>query len=154
MLIISHRGLLNGPNKDIENHPEQIQKCIDIGYDVEVDLRYKDGLLYLGHDFAQYEISFEWLTSRKNTLWIHCKDAETLFFMSDKNKGFNGFNYFFHDKDDFTITSKGIIWCYPYQPYNKNSVILMPEWYLDVLDFHTLKNYQCYAICTDYPNLL
>ena len=88
MIVIAHRGLLDGPNKLLENSPIQIKKCIDEGYDVEIDLRYEHGKLYLGHDLAQYEITFEFLLSYKNNLWIHCKDAESLFFMQQKNKGF------------------------------------------------------------------
>ena len=64
------------------------------------------------------------------------------------------FNYFFHDRDKFTVTSKGIIWCYPKEPYNENCIILMPEWYTDVSKFDTLKNYNALGICTDYPILL
>ena len=38
MKLIAHKGNIDGPNTVTENHPEQIDKCINAGYDVEVDL--------------------------------------------------------------------------------------------------------------------
>ena len=66
MKIISHRGNIDGVNTDTENDPNQIDKVIHMGYDVEIDLRIKDDRLFLGHDYLQYEINIEWLNKRKN----------------------------------------------------------------------------------------
>ena len=38
MKLIAHKGNIDGPNSVTENHPDQIDKCIAEGYDVEVDL--------------------------------------------------------------------------------------------------------------------
>ena len=38
MIYIAHRGLTNGPDKELENHPEQIKRAISQGFDCEVDL--------------------------------------------------------------------------------------------------------------------
>ena len=38
MLLISHRGNLNGPDKKFENHPKYIQNAIKKGFDVEIDI--------------------------------------------------------------------------------------------------------------------
>ena len=46
MILISHRGNLNGPNEDRENSPYYIMEAIDDGYDVEVDLWWVDGKVY------------------------------------------------------------------------------------------------------------
>ena len=56
-----------------ENHPMQIDKCIEKGYDVEIDLRAGDGL-WLGHDAPEYPTTKEWLCIRQRNLWIHCKN--------------------------------------------------------------------------------
>ena len=37
MILISHRGNINGPNIDKENKPSYISAAIDKGYDCEVD---------------------------------------------------------------------------------------------------------------------
>lgn len=63
MIIISHRGNLYGPDKENENEnkPEQIQKVLDLGYYVEIDVWLIDEKLYLGHDFPQYETNLTFL---------------------------------------------------------------------------------------------
>jgi hypothetical protein len=50
MIIISHRGNLYGPDKENENKPDQIQKVLNLGYYVEIDVWFIDEKLYLGHD--------------------------------------------------------------------------------------------------------
>ena len=42
MILISHRGNINGKFKSWENEPTYIDKAISEGYDVEVDVWYKD----------------------------------------------------------------------------------------------------------------
>ena len=145
MKLISHRANVNGPNSDFENNPIQIDICIERGYDVEVDLRIDrdTGRLWLGHDAPQYKITWEWVNNRCDNLWIHCKDLNTL----DKMLGSN-FNYFWHQEDDYTLTSKNVIWAYPGKSYSSNTVIVMPEW--ENADWGILKNVDCYGICSDY----
>ena len=53
MKIIAHRGNLSGPTQT-ENHPDQIKKALDLGFDVEIDVWYKENKVFLGHDFPQY----------------------------------------------------------------------------------------------------
>jgi hypothetical protein len=105
MKLISHRGNIDGINIDTENNPSQIDKVINIGYDVEIDLRFKDNKLFLGHDYLQYEIDIEWLNKRKDKLWVHAKDYDSVTFLKNTN-----LNWFWHDKDDMTLTSHGFIW--------------------------------------------
>ena len=59
-------------------------------------------------------------------------------------------NYFFHDQDKFTLTSNGVIWTFPKQEVDVNSVIVC-------LDKKTTKKYyktKCMGVCTDYPKIL
>ena len=56
MLLISHRGNLSGPNKNLENNPEHILTVIK-KYNVEIDLWCKNGKLFLGHDEPRYQIN-------------------------------------------------------------------------------------------------
>jgi hypothetical protein len=142
MKIISHRGNSNGPNTDTENTPEQIDKMISAGFDVEIDLWYNNSKYYLGHDNSQYEISIGWLTKRANHLWIHCKNPSAL----EKMSATKNLNYFWHQEDKYTITSKRYIWGYPGEKLLLNSICVLPE--QKVLDGFLN---DCYAICTDYP---
>ena len=142
MKIIAHRGNIEGSNPEVENSLKQIDKCIENGYDVEIDVRYDPitTRLWLGHDEPQYMVTWYWLANRSKYLWIHCKDITTLHEFTTKTKGYN---YFWHQSDDYTLTSVGIIWSYPNKVYTQNTVVVMPDNLFPVLN--------CYGVCTDYP---
>ena len=151
MKIISHRGNLNGPDPLTENSPTQIDKCIEKGYDVEVDIWVGvDGGIWLGHDEPQYSTTEDWLLFRFRNLWIHCKNIEAMVYLREHAPHLN---YFWHQEDDYTLTSLGWCWAYPNKPipksdpdsfYSLESVCVMPELHnSDPSNFH--------AICTDYP---
>lgn len=108
-ILVSHRGNLNCINLERENTPQYIDEAISKGYDVEIDIRAIDNELYLGHDTPDTPIDLQWLWVRAPKLWIHCKNDEALAFM----QRFNIFNYFWHQEDKHTITSKGFVWSYP-----------------------------------------
>lgn len=137
MILISHRGNLNGPSIDTENKIETIDKAISLGYDVEIDLWYVGDFFYLGHDEPVSQISYEFLNERKSNLWIHCKNIDCL----DKLYG-TDFNYFWHDKDLTTITSKGYFWSLNGH-YLKNGITVELE-LVDNLPKNIL------GVCTDY----
>ena len=119
MIYIAHRGLFQGPSKELENHPGQIALAIEQGYNVEIDIRYIDGKLVLGHDHPEYEVDEYWL--RNDKLWIHCKNLEAL----DCLKEFA--NVFYHSGDDYTLTSEGYIWTFPGMPVTEQCEIVQNE---------------------------
>ena len=151
MRLIAHRANTDGPNLETENHPDKILECIEQGYDVEIDVRYepKSETLWLGHDEPQYMVSWYWMAGKAQYLWIHCKDLTTLYEFVNNT---NGYNYFWHQEDDFTLTSKNYIWTYPGKPSTPSSVIVMPEW--ESSDWNKLKDAECYGICSDYVKKL
>ena len=59
--LISHRGNLNGVNPDRENSPSYIQKAIFAGYDVEIDVRWWNDGIWLGHDTPDWEVPISFL---------------------------------------------------------------------------------------------
>ena len=126
MILIAHRGNINGKIEKFENNPNYIDSAIEQGYDVEIDVWYHQHEFWLGHDEPSYEVSLKWLTDRKDFLWIHCKDLITIDMLRDlqiHNK--TDLHYFFHDEDDCTITSKGDLWVYPGKQPVKNSIAVM-----------------------------
>lgn len=124
MILISHRGNLNSKMDSCENEPTYIDLAISRGYDVEVDIWYKDNKLWLGHDKPDYDIEIEWLVIRSSKLWIHCKNIESLYYLKSSQKDLN---YFWHQEDDVTITSKGYFWTYPGKKLTPNSIAVLPE---------------------------
>lgn len=139
MIIIAHRGLINGPNDTLENNPDTIDLAIKSGYEIELDIRYMNNIFYLGHDTPQYEISQDWLQERKEKLWIHCKNVDALLKLKQTD-----LHYFWHENDTLTLTSLGYIWVYPGKQPIRNSVAVLPEIYNDNVSV-------CFAVCTDYP---
>ena len=48
MILISHRGNINGRIPDLENSPDYIDAAIKLGYDVEVDVWFYNDSFFLG----------------------------------------------------------------------------------------------------------
>jgi len=140
MILISHRGNINGPIFEAENKPEYIDDTIHLGYEVEIDIWIIEGILFLGHDEPQYGITLDWLNKRKDKLWIHCKNIEAIEFF---NTLLGTYNYFWHQEDTVTLTSKNFIWAYPGKQPIKESIAVMPEIYKENIT-------QCIGICSDY----
>jgi hypothetical protein len=126
MKLISHRGNINGKMESWENEPTYIDLAISKGYDVEVDVWYKDNIFWLGHDEPQYGVDFRWFRDRISKLWIHCKNIEAMTYFN-ANFEFFPFNYFWHENDTVTLTSLNYIWAFPNKQPIRNSIAVMPE---------------------------
>lgn len=144
MVIISHRGNLEGISEERENNPYFIDECIKLGFDVEIDLRVKEGNLFLGHDLPQHEITIEWLLNRKNNLWVHIKEYEALqIILEYKEK----IRFFCHENDKYTLLSNGLVWCHDLENKMNNKCII------PLLSLEQVENYKqtgFYGVCTDY----
>jgi hypothetical protein len=121
MVLISHRGNINGRKPEDENKPWYILNAIEQGYDCEIDVWHVKNQWYLGHDKPEYEIDLGFLNNNK--LWCHAKNLQAL---QDLLK--NNIHCFWHQKDDYTITSRGIIWTYPGNSLSCDSICVMPEY--------------------------
>ena len=136
MIVISHRGNIDGPDPSIENHPEQILKCISMGLEVEIDVWFLYGW-FLGHDEPQYEVDISFL--KKAGLWCHAKNIDALLHLRLAN-----INCFWHQEDDVTLTSSGFLWTFPGKKLTEKSICVMPELFKPDTSF-------CAGVCTDYP---
>jgi len=124
MILIAHRGNVNGKNSADENHPDYLMKAVNLGFDVEVDVWFLDQKFILGHDEPQYEVSLKFLLNKN--FWHHAKNLPALYqLVSNKNK--NLINCFSHDTDDAVLTSQGWIWTYPGKQLTPRSIAVMPE---------------------------
>lgn len=154
--IIAHRGNLLGPNKKYENTIFAIKKCIEEGFDVEIDVRYDSASdkLYLGHDSYAEVIDIVFLELHIDRLWIHCKTLETLNYFAGSK-----YSYFWHEDDYFTLTSCHDIWAHPksyshtsilhYPTKYTNAILVLPENAVGGSIFEIPNN--VYGVCTDYP---
>ena len=73
--LISHRGNITGKTKH-ENDPQYIVNALDQGYDVEVDVSYRDTNFWLGHDNNKHRVNLDFLSDKR--IWCHLKDKESL----------------------------------------------------------------------------
>jgi len=146
MKIISHRGNLLGPDPKAENTIKQIKLAIKKGFDVEIDVWVENNKIYLGHDKPEQEVPYNFFSKYGYSLWIHCKNIEALNFFRD-NSSFLNYNYFWHDQDKVTMTSKGIPWCYPgTYVFEGVTVHCGSDWRSVIKENSTIL-----GICTDYP---
>lgn len=150
MIYIAHRGLFTGPDKVRENHPDQIKIALEHGFQCEIDVRVVDSKLYLGHDTPDYEIDVAFLHDYR--FWVHAKNIEALELL---NESILSCNYFWHQNDSYTLTSKQYVWVNPGEDLIKRSVMVMPE-IIDPLLVNTLGQEvnECYAICSDYVKVI
>lgn len=140
MKLISHRGNINGRLESYENEPNYIDLAISKGYDVEIDIWYKDNMLWLGHDKPDYRIDFHFIRDRISKVWVHCKNIEAVLYFKECNYDVN---YFWHENDTITLTSLNYIWAFPGKQPIKNSISVMPELYNDDVS-------NALGICSDY----
>ena len=140
MILIAHRGNTNGIFESFENEPTYIDMAIKKEFDVEIDVWFKNNVLWLGHDKPQYGVDFRWFRDRIGKLWIHCKNVDAINYF--KTCGYD-FNYFWHETDTITLTSLNYIWAYPNKQPIENSIAVMPE----INNDDTTK---CIGICSDF----
>ncbi|MBU1200205.1 hypothetical protein KJ953_01560 [Patescibacteria group bacterium] len=120
MILIAHRGNLKGRNIKEENEPGYVGKALEKGFDVEIDVWFKDNGWWLGHDEPQYKTNLEFLKTKG--LWCHAKNLSALEKMLE-----NKVHCFWHEEDERVLTSKGFVWTYPGKALGKNSIAVMPE---------------------------
>jgi hypothetical protein len=142
--LISHRGNIAGPNPERENSPEYLMEAINLGLDVEVDIWVVENKIYLGHDKPDYLVDLDFLHLIKDKAWYHCKNVEALIMFSESEVFFR---YFWHQNDDYTITSTGHIWTYPGKGISKHSIIV------NLNEQYSYENEELFGACVDYLNI-
>ena len=135
MILISHRGNIDGRNPIYENSDKYCQTAIDKGFNVEIDVWYTD-TWWTGHDRAGSRVDTDFL--KKKEVWCHAKNIEALKRLLDL-----GAHCFFHQNDNVTLTSEGYLWTNPTHQLTEKSICVLPE--LQTIDIEC-----CAVICSDY----
>lgn len=113
-------------------------KVLQAGFDVEVDVWRKNQKWFLGHNRAQYQVCDKFLALPG--LWCHAKNHPALFKMILKRN----IHCFWHQEDDYTITSRGYLWAYPGKKDGPHSVVVCLG-----RGSRLLKT--AFGLCTDHP---
>ena len=135
MILISHRGNIDGRKPQLENGQRYCQAAIDAGYNVEIDVHFYDGILWTGHDRPQYRVDDDFLLQEE--VWCHAKDIMALRRLLELET-----HCFFHQNDPVALTSKGYIWTYPTHQLTPKSICVLPE-------LQTISIENCAGICSD-----
>jgi hypothetical protein len=134
--LIAHRGNVLGKDSR-ENMPSYIIQALESGYDAEIDVWLINQEYFLGHDDPMYQISEDFL--RKPGLWCHAKNSSAFKTML-KNPDIH---CFWHENDDYTLTSKGIIWIFPDKEPLDGGILVLREG-------QTIPNPNLGGICSDF----
>ena len=91
MRLIAHRGNTDGEKKKYENDPNYLNKAIEKGFEVEIDIFSKNSEWYFGHDEPTHKIGStknlkSFINNRENKMWFHCKNSEALEKMYNMSK--------------------------------------------------------------------
>jgi 3-deoxy-D-manno-octulosonate 8-phosphate phosphatase (KDO 8-P phosphatase) len=142
MRLIAHRGNVYGPNPLMENRIDYLNRALDSGFDVEVDVQLIDGKLYLGHDSPQEEVSEDFLKGTR--VWVHSKTSETF----KKLSKIPEIHTFFQSQDSVSLTSKGYFW-----NHSSNTKLTdRKDILVNLSNSADLVDNRIYAICSDYVN--
>lgn len=151
--LIAHRGNINGPNPERENHPDYVDEAISFGFDVEIDLWHVGSIIMLGHDNPVYRIDSSWLRERKDKLWIHAKNLNALEWLNIQSISEAGLlNYFWHEEDHSVLTSNKFVWTHPkVVKVLEGSVVCMPEHNKSIRREQYEKDVlnKAFGVCTD-----
>jgi hypothetical protein len=148
MIRIAHKGNTNGPNPDRENTWDYIQEAMEAGYNVETDVSVINGHFYIGHDDKQEAVDLWQLMNER--LWLHCKNVDALegLMLAVRSPDHSAMpQFFWHQNDDYTLTSRHWIWTFPGKPITNSACIaVMPEkvsgWDIS----------RAGGVCSDYPD--
>jgi hypothetical protein len=141
MLLISHRGNVDGMNPDRENSIPYINGALNLGFSVMVDVWFVGGTLALGNHRPQYGINAEFL--RNPQIICKARSAATLNALMDMD-----LHCFANDRDDYSVTTEGYVWIYPGCASPPRGILYMPEFnYKDVRD---VADIGCAGVCSNW----
>lgn len=126
-----------------ENSPNFIDEALGRGFDCEIDLWGAGAVLHLGHDAPQFAVELGWLRDRADNLWVHCKNHDAIVAVHEQP-----LNWFFHENDAYTLTSRGFIWAFPGQPVVGSNTVSLWFGDADPTDEEAVK--ESWGICGDF----
>ena len=138
MIFIAHRGNTNGKKPELENQPAYIEKALENGYHVEIDVWYKKQEWFLGHDTPEYKVKQSFLLN--SNLWCHAKSIETL-----KELTILGAHCFWHQTDDVVLTSNNYLWTFPGKKLTSKSIAVQ----LENCNYSNQELRACSGMCSD-----
>jgi hypothetical protein len=145
MILISHRGNIDGVDQEKENLPSYIESAIQKNFFVEIDLRIVQDKLFLGHDIPQYEINDKWLLKNNSKIFIHCKNILALKHCITLN-----LTSFYHVNEKhvpiINYNLSNLIWSHDLTEATDISVIPL----INKDEILNYQKYNVFGVCSDY----
>ena len=140
-ILIAHRGNLEGPSVEYENNPNYVSGGLFAypSLHAEIDVWFQKGDFFLGHDDPRYKINEDFLVNAR--LWCHAKNLPAFERMLSNPL----IHCFWHQEDDFVLTSRGYIWTYPEKKLTPKSICVMPELWKEVPN-----TFGVAGVCSDF----
>jgi len=120
-----------------------INIAIAAGFDVEIDIWHVNNRFFLGHDYPKCYVDESFLIDHSSRLWCHAKTLQALYALLDMPM----MECFFHNIDQYTLTSNDLIWTYPDMPVTDKSIMLLFEKFS--LEDAKIPEY-IYGLCSDH----
>lgn len=136
MILISNCGNIDGSRPKKENRMDHIFDALNLGYQVKIDVWYEDNQWWLGKNEPKWKTG----TTIFNQAWCQIKNEKAL----EKFNEHPSYRFFWQNKDKYTLTSNGHIWCnldVKPLPYSICFLSKNPK---------NINTKNCYGICSDY----
>lgn len=144
MKLISHRGNLDGAIPELENRPDYLLAASE-NFSVEVDVWYRDGKFYTGHDLAQYEVDQYFLQNKK--FLLHAKDVDSFLALIRLPH----LEIFYQEENFISCTTKGRV---VFHEKIQNENLDRQNFILVDINGTRAEYGSNYSILTDYPKKL
>jgi hypothetical protein len=141
MKFISHRGNILSKNVKLENTIPYINDALSKGYYVEIDVWLIKDKLYLGHDNPDNITEKSFLCNDK--ILCHAKNREAFEYMLK----YPEIHCFWHQEDEYTLSSLGIPIVYPNKTPINNSIVMVRD--VNILR-ELINRKDIYGICCDF----
>jgi hypothetical protein len=153
MLLISHRGNVDGITPSKENTIPYMQQALARGFHVETDIYEHAGELYFGHAYGDSgeKVNWDFLACNSHKLLLHCKDARSIGIISKHD-----LNWFCQEHDSYAISSRDLVIAHSKQGgmvyskldrYLDSTIIMLPE--KNGLGKKFLEELGCVGVCSD-----
>jgi hypothetical protein len=150
---IAHRGLIAGPNHEVENSISTITERCNKGQSSEIDIWWHNEAFWIGHDEPREPVTPEFLHSEY--LWIHAKNTDAFYYLQKLSNEMGwGLRIFYHTDEDYALTTRGDTIILPGLPDMDGWTYMMPEMAYKINPLtgahDTVKPSISSKICSDY----
>jgi hypothetical protein len=139
MIYISYYGNILGKQPDLENKPSYILDAMHKGFQVKIDVQWRDNSFYIGKQEQQYKVELNFFEANINQLWCEAINIETLIKLQ---------NYFPNISIINNIDEP--MWGYA-ENIHKNFICVLPEISKDKYEIRDLKKLPHFkGVCSSY----